>query len=51
MEVVRKISRVPVMGQDAVYPSLAAQPVDAPLIKSLEIITVSEGPKVEEPKK
>jgi cyclophilin family peptidyl-prolyl cis-trans isomerase len=42
LEVVEKISRVPVAGSDAVVPSLAQQPVDPPVIKSMEIIKVSK---------
>ncbi len=48
LEVVRKISNLPVLGPNAVfatpaYPALAERPVDPPVIQSVEIIKVSEG--------
>ena len=48
LDVVRKISDLPVIGKDAVfatpvYPGLAERPIEPPVIQSIEIIKVSEG--------
>jgi cyclophilin family peptidyl-prolyl cis-trans isomerase len=49
LDVVRKISNLPVIGSNAVfatpaYPALAERPVDPPIIQSIEIIKLSDGP-------
>jgi cyclophilin family peptidyl-prolyl cis-trans isomerase len=49
LDVVRKISEVPVEGENAVTPSRAEQPIDPPIIKTIEVLTIAPGKPKEGP--